>query len=389
MLFPKFESMEDMMAFYYPSLVGARISKGNLIRKGAGNVETTDAAWFNDIYGKKVWSFLNLEANIFAILPKEPWTQSGWRVMTSAAHTLPSDGTIPAGGVAESAALPATYEPTIVELSTKPRTIIHGFNTSELAEFLSSVDDSVDILPFLREEFGKEHARLINGMLGRRAEHRSVDDTTSDLNFESLDVIVSSKAEVDGNSDLIAAEAAPWQSATVVRTGTTYDAIVNEHDNSARDLTLAIIDSTFKDVIVASGEWPNVILTHVDTAFRWEQLLEAERRYMDTARVVPTFGGVRGVAPGVEAGFMVATYHGLPIIESIDVPTASSEIGNIYFLNTNYLRLRVAKPTRYYETEPNIGMVYLDDLAIEGYFETMGQLIATRFNCHGKIVDLK
>lgn len=376
--------MEELMGVVYPSL-----AKTKLIRKGSGEVTTGDTAFFNDIYGKKVWSFLNLEANIFAIIGKEPWTQSGWRVQTGAAHTLPSDGTIPAGGVAESDTLPTTYEPTIVELSTKPRTIIHGFNTSELAEFLSSVDDSVDILPYLREEFGKEHTRLINGMLGRRAEHRSVDSTTSDLNFESIDVIVSNKAEVDGNSDLTAAEAAPWQSGTVVRTGTTYDATVNENDNSTRDLTLPLIDSTFKDVIVTSGEWPNVVLTHADSLFRWEQLLEAERRYIDTARVVPTFGGVKGVAPGVEAGFMVATYHGLPIIASIDTPTASGEIGNIYFLNTNYLKLRMAKPTRYYETDPGVGMVYLDDLAVEGYYETMGQLIATRFNCHGKLVDLK
>ena len=206
MLFPKCETMEELMGIVYPSL-----RNNKLIRKGSGNVETTDTAFFNDIYGKKVWSFLNLEANIFALLPKEPWTQSGWRVQTDAAHTLPSDGAIPAGGQAESAALPTTYEPTIVELSTKPRTIIHGFNTSELAEFLSSVDDSVDILPYLREEFGKEHARLMNGMLGRRAEHRSVDSTTSDLNLESLDVIVSKKAEVDNNSNLDAAEAAPWR----------------------------------------------------------------------------------------------------------------------------------------------------------------------------------
>ena len=36
---------------------------------------------YNVVYGQKVWSMLNQEINPLAILPKRPYTTSGWRIL--------------------------------------------------------------------------------------------------------------------------------------------------------------------------------------------------------------------------------------------------------------------------------------------------------------------
>ena len=37
---------------------------------------------YNVVYGQKVWSMINQEINPLSVLPKRPYTSSGWRVMT-------------------------------------------------------------------------------------------------------------------------------------------------------------------------------------------------------------------------------------------------------------------------------------------------------------------
>ena len=46
----------------------------------AGNNLT---ALYNIVYGQKVWSMINQEINPLSVLPKRPYTSSGWRVMTA------------------------------------------------------------------------------------------------------------------------------------------------------------------------------------------------------------------------------------------------------------------------------------------------------------------
>ena len=363
---PIFTSMKDMMDYFYPDT--------KLIRKTEVSETAGSGTHWEPLYGKKVWSWLNLEANVFAILPKEPWVKSGWRIITTAAH---SSG----GGIDESTtggSVPAAAQITFAQVKTKPKTVAHTFDLGELAEFLGGVDDAVELLPTYREEVGLEHASCINKMLIGDA------DTVAGNNFESLDRVIAAKAEITGGRygandlDIYGLDR---------DSPTTYDAYVSDNDNTDRDLSLTIIDTVLQNVWDNGGK-PKVILTKTNTMMRWQQLLEAERRFMDTARVVPTFGGVRGPAPGVEAGFLVATYFGIPIIPSVDVPNAAT-IGGIYFIDTDFVKFAVAKPTTYAETGKGEGFLYRALFATEGMYETMGELRAYRFNCHGKVVDLK
>jgi len=365
----KFKTLEAMDRYYYP---GGR-TQTRIIRKAtAPTILSTEPGVWQAIYGKKVWSQLNQEANAVGVVGKEPWTQSGWRVVSA------RPGTPPDGGLGEAATLPALLKPTFVPVSTKPKTTWHGFGATEVEQFLSQIDDAIDLMPVLREEFGKYHTVSIN--------YAFLDDVT-DLaanRFESLDRVCSSYAEVTncgdvnaGDSDIYGIDrdnAASWA-----------DAQVGHGSNTDRDLTTALIDALMA-LIWAAGGKPKVIITGYDTLMRWQQLLESERRYMEASRVMATFNGVKSVAPGVEAGFMVATYHGIPIIPSF--AQVSDGISRIHFLDTDYVKFRVAKPTQYLEAKPD-KFFETEYLGWYGGYRTMGELICKFFAAQGKLRDLQ
>lgn len=384
----KFNSMKELEDYYFTKLGGLG---GNLLRKADSPTLSNSAGWLNAIYGKKVWSQLNMEANVFALLPKEPWTQSGLRFKTLRATT---DGSTEqsnglGGKDAEGlSALPDTLQPVYAQKKIMPKTIWHGFNTSELGDFLSQIDDAIDLLPQLRQDIGEHHAFQINHML-----LKDVDTPAAD-NMESVDRICANSSEDanhndvsdDSDLDLWYQHGARGTSA-LDRSANTWSYAQSSVSSAAsqadRTLTLAIIDTNLQNIWENGGK-PKVVITGYDTLMRWQQLLEAERRYMQSARVIPTFGGVQGAAPGVEAGFMVATYHGIPIIPSQAV--TKDTISRIYSLDTDYLKVRVAKPTRYLESRD---IFALDALEIEGAYETMGEVICQVCAAQGKIRDLK
>ena len=364
--FPKFKTIEEMLAHYYPY-------SSEEIQKVDDPLLTSTTGWYNAVYGAKVWQQLNYEVNAFAILPKIPWRQSGWRV-ESAYPLDPASGAV--GGIAENAA-PLTSDsvkPTWLELSTAPKSIWNHFEASDVATFLSTVDDSIDAVGELRESLGKTHALMLNEMLMGHV------DTLAGNNLESIDRVVSNIAEealiTAGDGDIYGID----------RTSDAWaDAVVNHNSGTDRPLTLAIIDSTLKDIWQNGGK-PKVILTGYDTLMEWQQLLEAQRRFMPGQTMTASFNGVQVAAPGVEGGFMVSTYHGIPIIPVHRCTTGGSGVSNIYFLDTDHLAIKVAKPTQYIQQDDPLA---IDRFCMVGGFYTMAELICTNFAYQGKIRDLE
>jgi len=372
--------MEEMEEYYYGPITDA------IIRKDADVIRTTTGFW-QQIYGRKVWSQINYEANAMAAIPKEPWGKTGWRLITAAAHSFPS------GGVTESASLPSTTKPTLAVLYAPPETIIHGFGVSEISDLLSSFDDAVDTIPFLRESHGNEHARAVSAYLVEDV------DTTYSVGFESLDRIACTTAY--STTDYCNSADDPdlfIRGSNIDRStaGTGYDAQVDAAGSatgSLRDLTISLIDGVLADVLGAGG-MPDVILCSHKTVKVWSALLEAERRFMDVGMVVPAYGGARGSLPGVEGGFNVALYNNVPIIPCVDYTASiasarTNEVGPVLMLDTDFIRFSVGKPTRYFQSGFDEDMIGLGTLRAEGYYESIGQLRAYSFHFQGKVQDIK
>jgi hypothetical protein len=193
----------------------------------------------------------------------------------------------------------------------------------------------------------------------------------------------SAAADHCGASDLdiysIDRSANSWSNAEV-------DCGSDQDSANRRTLSLDHLDTIFQKIWVRGGN-PKVMLTGYDTLMRIQQLLQAQQRFMEEKRVVPTYNGVKGV-PGVEAGFIVATYNGVPIIPSKDVQ--ADGISRIYMLDTDYLYYSTAKPTQYFESGIETGDPFaINRLGQEGLYRTMGEVWTTFFGGQGSIRDLQ
>ena len=375
-------TVTDMERYYYGAgnAMGYSYTGSELLKADSPMMSST-AGTYQAIYGRKVWSQLNQEFNAFSILPKKPWDRSGWRVITD----KPNSGAVH-GGVAENATLPDTVKPVFQHVAAKPKTIAHTFDMSEVAVFLADKDDGMgDIRSVLKEEMGKHHAEMVNKML--------LTDVTSAAgnNFESLDRITANAASMatgtsdwvdsDGDFDIYSIDrsAQTWANAEVNVGATNVD----------RTLSLDHLDTLFQSIWGRGGN-PKVMLTGYDTLMRLQQLLQSQQRFMEEKRVTPTYNGVKGV-PGIEAGFIVATYNGIPIIPTKDMPAdTTGNLTRIYYLDTDYMHFSTAIPTQYFESGIETGDPFaINRLGQEGLYRTMGEVWTTFFGEQGSVRNLK
>ena len=384
-------TITDMERYYYGAgnAMGYSYSGSELLKADSPMLSTTGGT-YQAIYGRKVWSQLNQEFNAFSILPKRPWDRSGWRVITA----RPNNDGVLHGGVAENATLPETVRPTFQHVAAKPKTIAHTFDMSETAIFLADKDDGLgDIRSVMKEEMGKHHAEMVNKMLCTDV------DTPAGNNFESLDRVTAAFADSgtaaettgmnDGHDNLsddedldiysISRASNSWSNAEMSNN-------VVSDTSTDRVLTLDIMDEMFQKLWIRGGN-PKVILTGYDTLMRIQQLLQSQQRFMEEKRVTPTYNGVKGV-PGIEAGFIVATYNGVPIIPTKNM--LSDGISRMYYLDTDYLYFSTAIPTQYFESGIETGDPFaINRLGQEGLYRTMGEIWTTFFGAQGQVRDLK
>ena len=263
---------------------------------------------------------------------------------------------------------------------------------SETAIFLADKDDGLgDIRSVMKEEMGKHHAEMVNKMLCTDV------DTPAANNFESLDRVTAAYSNnattttglVNGHDNLSAdsdldiysidRSANSWSNAEMSN-----NAVSNT--STDRVLTLDLMDEMFQKLWIRGGN-PKVILTGYDTLMRIQQLLQSQQRFMEEKRVTPTYNGVKGV-PGVEAGFIVATYNGVPIIPTKNM--LSDSIARMYYLDTDYLHFSTAIPTQYFESGIETGDPFaINRLGQEGLYRTMGEIWTTFFGAQGSVRDLK
>jgi hypothetical protein len=317
-----------------------------------------------------------MEANAFGIIPKKPFQRRGWRMIKARSIT--------GGGLAsETAAIPDTDKPDLATASLTPKIIAHAFNASMVSILEGkSLDDTLgDPMEFLRSYFALEHRKHINEKL------LTDYGTLAGNEFESIDRVCASSAETTalgytaGDEDIygIDRSANSWA-----------DAYVSHNSGTDRSLTLALINALIRNT---RPYWSdpmgrnNVFLTGPDTFDDWNALLQAQQRFFGDAKIAPSVNGVQVVRPGVEGGFSVATYHGIPIIVSDDVPQDTKS--RIYLLDLGYLSIEVMTPTQYFETGVSHGDPFsLNAFVDEGVFLTIGELKCTNFKAQGKIRDL-
>ena len=427
--FKQIRTIQDLEAVTYGNMGGNDIMKAYGIGAGVNTGIHTDSssgafstnALYNLVYGQKVWSMLNREINAFAMLPKKPWSSSGWRVMIERAIGGTGDvisltggtgqGSITLddiGGVTENASFTtgATNElspiaPKYTTLFVSPKTIAHQFEISELAAAMAKIDDGIgDIMAAYREEVGVTHAEMMNHMLLTPLESKSNGSGAAlgSANLTSLYEMVTSKTELE-NADggNLFGGALPTEMKTLYGKDRTavanswMDSYVNYGDYAAarRPLTLNMLNTSLRELQIR-GASPKVILTGYDTIQALGELLQSQERYMGRTEVMPSHNGIKGVK-GREIGFKVATYHDIPIIPCKEMGSTGtgSGLSDIFILDTDHLHFATLKPTEYFETGIDSGDPFsVDGLRNKGMYRTIGETVCTFLKAQGKITNL-
>ena len=392
------QTIEDMERLYYTPEGQPFLQPDDLqspfIAKVDAPILTTTTGVYNAIYGVQAWVQLNMEANTFGVLPKLPWTRSGWRAITLRA------GTSGGGGVAEGGALPDSIEPTFAEISTKPKTVARVFENSEVQEFLatSRADDAAAAMADLRTYFGVQIKEDINVQLNTQ------NGTLASNNIESVDRICASYDEINECTDSTGAGYSTDDLDIYGLDRDTqdawHDAYVNDNNSTVRSLTDSVLQSLVQNTLT-NGANPDgqFFQSGYDTWSVINQLYDAQVRYniIGTQNVQVGVNGIKTLA-GKGVGLNVATLYDKPFIVSKDTVQDTGGISRVYLLDVSNpegfdyprLFLKIAKPTQYFEAGINQGTPFtIDKFTTKGMYRIMGELICTFFKAQGKCRDLK
>ena len=377
-------SFEEYVQAYYGGTLG--IAKRYGIRKADDTFETGDPTGaFNTMYGAAVFNQLNTKSEVFKLLKKEAWTQSGWRALT-ARHTTTK-------GLAEGAAFGDTDKPDLAEVSATLKEIVTPWEVTTKAELLSEADDGIKgILNFLRTESAEAHSYYIDDMLTKSAEANSDGSTGAGLagvNFESLD-------RVTADSDYAADAQSPCNSqddcdmyGLDITSETWFNAGYTHFtgDGTNNALALSDIDEGISSLLENGLDYNNLILlTGYDTYQNLKQLMQATTgaawNYNLAGAGAGSENGVTGEA-GLNFDSRVGAYDGIPIFLSQHIPKDGAS--RIYMLDSAALAMRIAAPTTYVD---NQNLAVLQKLSKEFAFVTAGELIAYQRSTSGSIRDL-
>jgi len=371
-------SFEEYVQAYYGGTLG--IAKRYGIRKADDTFETTDPTGaFNTMYGAAVFNQLNTKSEVFKLLKKEAWTQSGWRALT-ARHTTTA-------GLAEGAAFPDTDKPDLAEMSETLKEIVTPWEVTTKAELLSEADDGIKgILNFLRTESAEAHSYYIDNQLTATVE---TGDGTAGVSFESLDRATATLAYVTDAQSPANNQADCDMYSTDISSNSWFDAGYTHYtdDGSNDALALSNIDDGISALLENGLDYNNLILlTGYDTYQNLKQLMQATTgaawNYNLAGAGAGSENGVTGEA-GLNFDSRVGAYDGIPIFLSQHMPKDGGS--RMYLLDTAGLAMRIAAPTTYVD---NQNLAVLQKLSKEFAFVTAGELICYRRNTSGSIRDL-
>jgi len=404
-------TMQDIMTYFEGNAVQPSLSLGEYpsVQKAIINTGMGLGVW-NPIYGAQAWYQLNTESNWFAAMPKFTWDKSGFRMINGFTRTAASMG------ISETATLPTPTIPTIDVVKINPKINMNTFQTTQVVQKLASesMDDIFGNLDVIRQYYATEHVKLLNEQIGTLAVGTSVATSSSGssiLTFESIDRIISSYQE-GVNVGLSATTTPtlgqvidPWYGAINRTSGpSVLDAYVTSASGvigGAPASPAAISDQIIRKTIQGArinGANTNVIMTGYNTYASIQGLYINNIRYfpMSETMVKYDLNGIQS-GEGIIGGAAVSTLYGIPLLTAVNTPTDNGNPGfeRVYFLDTTdtegygYGRLgvQILNPTTYLETTDR-DFILLQQLAYEGLYYTIGEIVARFPGAQAKIRDI-
>ena len=344
-------------------------------------------------YGAPVQDWLNYDTNIFSLFTKVPWgPKSALRFVDITASR--------ASGIQETGELMAPTNATygIIEYDIKYHDIT--LRATEKSLWRGGVDDNIDRWALERERSGQLLALSIDEFLARPV------NTVTQATFviDSIDRMISSSSEATflvssgGLTGATSADIYPYAQ-RLRRSGYAgtgfgngpYDAVVSENAGTLRSIELKELDNLIRQVRLQGATMDGLIfLTGEDTVDAISAKLEGKQRFMETQRVVKTLNGVTRVSnTGVDAGFEVTSYRGIPFFTAKDLwnNRPSGGLTPLYGVYMPDVYIAVGLPVLYLETARDDWLT-LDKMARKGGYFFGAELVFKRWKTHFKYRDI-
>jgi hypothetical protein len=377
-------SFEEYVNAYYRG--GLDISKRYGIKKD--DLQTGDTAYFNTMYGASVFNQLNTKSDVFKLLRKEAWTQSGWRVLT--ARTVSGSNT----GVGEGAAFGTSDVPDLAEVEADIKEIVSPYTVSTRAAILSEADDGIKgLATFLRAQAAEAHSYYIDAMLTTDYAAGAAGN-----NFETLTRVASNYAQVAAVADVAAADVDIYNLDARGDGATWADAYVDDNGTTNRLLSLSLLDAAIQSAIENGASYDNlIILTGHQQLTELKQLITAGTSNATWRMALESQApkGTNGVQsePGMNLDGRMGYYDSIPIYATQHLATAMSNqsggtgtaMGPLLLLDMEHLYMKIAAPTTFLAQED---LANVQALKRNYAFMTAGELICTKFASQGLIRDL-
>lgn len=388
-------SFTDYVNAYYKG--GLDISQRYGISKAADELTTGDDTYFNTMFGASVFNNLNTKSDVFKLLRKEGWTQSGWRVLTDRTVAASNKGIAEGGSFGPSSASVEGDVPDIVEVSATMKEIVSPYTVSTRAALLSEADDGVKgLATFLRQQAAEAHSFYIDQMLcadpavvaGDNMESLlrvAMDDTTTtDLGVADADMY--------GGTVINRSDASAWHHGYV-------DHGSISGNETERPLTLSMLDQIIQNAIENGAAYGDLIfLTGYQQLTEIKQLITSGTSNATWRMALESQApkGTNGVAsePGMSLDGRVGYYDSIPIYATQHLATpmanatggSTAGMGPVLLLDMSNLYIKVAAPTTFLAQEDLANVAALK----RNYaFMTAGELIATKFKTQGQIRGLE
>ena len=292
---------------------------------------------YGPIYGAKVWSYLNNASPIFKTLEKEVWKYSGFRVVVPS-KTVTTDGN----------------KMRFASLDVRPSTFAHQFTWSKEQE-----KNDPSILGILREQFARHHVEMLNIQLWDGINFNSAP--------HSLNHLISSRSEVQssleggcgfGDGQKLYPIQYGGEEVFVDRlklTNSWADSLVYHNKGIPRVLTKEMLRSALLNQWESAGS-PKLIFTVDELVPTVKEFVADEKLELEK--------GVVSVGSGK---------HHTPLV---------------FMLDTDYISLRIAKPSQYFEAGPSVGDHDMNEIQSTGMYRTVLNTVVRFFSPQVKIRDL-
>jgi hypothetical protein len=388
-------SFTDYVNAYYKG--GLEISQRYGISKAADELTTSDDKYFNTMYGASVFNNLNTKSDVFKLLRKEGWTQSGWRVLTDRTVAASNKGIAEGGSFGPTSASVEGDVPDIVEVSATMKEIVSPYTVTTRASLLSEADDGVKgLATFLRQQAAEAHSFYIDQMLCADPAVVAGDNMESLLRVAMDDTTTTdlgaTDADMYGGAVIDRSTASAWHHGYV-------DHGSISGNETERPLTLSMLDQIIQNAIENGAAYGDLIfLTGYQQLTEIKQLITSGTSNATWRMALESQApkGTNGVAsePGMSLDGRVGYYDSIPIYATQHLATpmanatggSTAGMGPVLLLDMSNLYIKVAAPTTFLAQEDLANVAALK----RNYaFMTAGELIATKFKTQGQIRGLE